>query len=397
LKRAVVVAAIGTAQTLAAASSYYLPAILAEPIAEGTDVSRSVVFGIFSGSLLLAAMLGPAMGRAIDRCGGRGLLAVSNLVLAAGLALLGEAHGIVLLSVAWLVLAVGMAMGRYEAAFATLTGLYGRAARGPITGLTLIAGFASTISWPLSAFFEASYGWRNTCLIWAALHIVVGLPLNRLLIPPAPPPQRSKIEGEAPPEPRWAMPILAVVFAATGFVSGAMAAHLPRLLETAGASATIAIAASALVGPAQVGARFIEFGALRMVHPLVSARLATILHPLGAGALALFGPGAVIVFAVLHGAGNGLLTIARGTLPLAVFGPIGYGLRSGLLSAPARAAQSLGPYVFGLLLERMGTASITISAVLSLVGFFALFVLQGPGGSRASRGQSVGSRVSVTP
>jgi hypothetical protein len=282
----------------------------------------------------------------------------------------------VLLSAAWLVLGIGTAMGRYEAAFATLTGLYGSAARGPITGLTLIAGFASTVSWPLSAFFEASYGWRNTCLIWAALHIVVGLPLNRLLIPPAPPPQRSKIEGEASPEPRWAMPILAFVFAATGFVSGAMAAHLPRLLEMAGASATIAIATSALVGPAQVGARLIEFGALRMVHPLVSARLATILHPLGAGALALFGPGTVIVFAVLHGAGNGLLSIARGTLPLAVFGSIGYGLRAGLLSAPARATQALGPYLFGLLLDRMGTASIIISAILSLLAFFALFALK---------------------
>jgi MFS family permease len=376
LKRAVVVAAIGTAQTLAAASSYYLPAILADPIAEGTGVSRSTVFGIFSGSLLFAAMLGPAVGRAIDRRGGRALLAISNLVLAAGLALLGEAHGIVLLSAAWLVLAVGMAMGRYEAAFATLTGLYGRAARGSITGLTLIAGFASTVSWPLSAFLEAGYGWRTTCLIWAALHIVVGLPLNRLLIPAAPPPQRSKIEGEAAPEPRWAMPILAFVFAATGFVGGAMAAHLPHLLETAGASTTIAIAASALVGPAQVAARFIEFGALRMVHPLVSARLATILHPLGAGALALFGPGAVVVFAALHGAGNGLLTIARGTLPLAVFGPIGYGLRTGLISAPARATQALAPYLFGLLLDRMGTASITISAILSLSAFFALFVLK---------------------
>ena len=85
-----------------------------------------------------------------------------------------------------------MAMGLYEPAFATLTGLYGRTARGPITGITLIAGFASTVGWPLSAFLEAHYGWRETCFIWAALHIVMGLPLNRLLIPPAPPPQRSK-------------------------------------------------------------------------------------------------------------------------------------------------------------------------------------------------------------
>ena len=138
------------------------------------------------------------------------------------------------------------------------------------------------------------------------------------------------------------MPILAFVFAATAFVTGAMAAHLPRLLEIAGASATTAIAASALVGPAQVGARLIEFGALRHVHPLVSARLSTILHPLGAATSALFGPAAVMAFAVLHGAGNGLLTIARGTVPLAIFGPIGYGLRTGLLGAPARATQALG-------------------------------------------------------
>jgi MFS family permease len=186
VNRTVVVAALGTAQTLAWASSYYLPAILADPIAAGTGASRTGVFGIFSASLLLSAVFGPAVGRAIDRDGGRGILAVSNLVLAAGLVLLSLAHGILLLSAAWFVLGIGMAMGLYEPAFATLTGLYGRAARGPITGITLIAGFASTVGWPLSAYLDARYGWRDTCLIWAALHIVMGLPLNRLLIPRAP-------------------------------------------------------------------------------------------------------------------------------------------------------------------------------------------------------------------
>jgi hypothetical protein len=126
--------------------------------------------------------------------------------------------------------------------------------------------------------------------------------------------------------PRGAMTILAFVFAATWFVTGAMAAHLPRLLEIAGASTTAAIAAAALVGPAQVTARLVEFGALRMVHPLVSARLAALLHPIGAVILGLLGPGAITAFAVLHGAGNGLLTIAKGTVPLAIFGPVGYAL-----------------------------------------------------------------------
>jgi MFS family permease len=374
MRRSVVVGALGTAQTLAWGSSYYLPAILADPIAHGLGLSRTTVFGLFSGALLLSAVLGPSVGRAIDNHGGRGILALSNLVLATGLVLLGVAQGFATLALAWAVLGVGMAMGLYDPAFATLTGLYGRAARGPITGITLIAGFASTVGWPLSAFLDAQFGWREACLIWAALHIVIGLPLNRLLIPRTPPPARTSEMGEASPAPRGAMAILAFVFAATWFVTGAMAAHLPRLLEIAGASTTAAIAAAALVGPAQVAARLVEFGALRAVHPLVSARLAALLHPIGAVILGLLGPGAITAFAVLHGAGNGLLTIAKGTVPLAIFGPVGYGLRSGILGAPARATQAASPLLFGLLMDQMGIGVVAISAGLSLSAFFALLM-----------------------
>ena len=268
-------------------------------------------------------------------------------------------------------------MGLYDPAFATLTELYGRTARGPITGITLIAGFASTVGWPLSAFLDAHFGWRAACLIWAGLHIVVGLPLNRMLIPRAPPPVRTpEMEVQVSPAPRGAMAILAFVFAATWFVTGAMAAHLPRLLEIAGASTTAAIAAAALVGPAQVAARLVEFGALRRVHPLVSARLATVLHPTGAVVLGLLGPGAIVAFAVLHGAGNGLLTIAKGTLPLAIFGPAGYGLRSGMLGAPARATQAASPLLFGLLMDYMGIGVLAVSAGLSLGALFALLMLR---------------------
>jgi MFS family permease len=145
VKRSIVVAALGTAQTLAWGSSYYLPAILADPIAQGLGLSRTTVFGLFSGALLLSAVLGPSVGRAIDNRGGQGVLTLSNLVLAAGLVLLGVAQGVFMLALAWAVLGIGTAMGLYDPAFATLTGLYGRDARGPITGITLIAGFASTV------------------------------------------------------------------------------------------------------------------------------------------------------------------------------------------------------------------------------------------------------------
>jgi MFS family permease len=373
VKRNVIVAALGTTQTLAWGSSYYLPAILAEPIAEGLGLSRALVFGVFSGSLLLSGLLGPAVGRAIDNRGGRGVLVLSNVVLAAGLVLLAFAHGVVGLAFAWAVLGVGMALGLYDSAFATLAGLYGRAARGPITGITLIAGFASTIGWPLSAFLDAVLGWRGTCLTWAALHLLIGLPLNRLLIPRAPPPERvAEPEVSAPAAPRGTMAILAFVFAATWFVTGAMAAHMPRLLEIAGASSTAAIAAAALVGPAQVAARLVEFGALRWISPVVSARIATALHPLGAGILATFGAPAIMAFALFHGAGNGLLTIAKGTLPLAIFGPVGYGLRSGVLAAPARAAQAASPLIFGLAIDWLGVGALIVSSAMSIAALLAL-------------------------
>jgi MFS family permease len=158
-----VVIALGTAQTLAWASSYYLPAILGAPMAAELGMPASWVFGAFSGALVLSALLGPAVGRAIDRRGGRDVLALSNLVLAGGLVLLAIAHGPAVMVAGWLVLGAGMAMGLYDAAFATLAGLYGRAARGPITGITLIAGFASTVGWPLSAMLDEAVGWRGAC------------------------------------------------------------------------------------------------------------------------------------------------------------------------------------------------------------------------------------------
>jgi MFS family permease len=377
VKRNVVVAALGTTQNLAWGSSYYLPAILAEPIAQGLGLSRAMVFGVFSGSLLLSAFLGPAVGRAIDNRGGRGVLVLSNLGLAAGLVLLAFAQGVIGLAAAWAVLGVGMALGLYDAAFATLTGLYGRAARGPITGITLIAGFASTIGWPLSAFLDASLGWRGACLTWAALNLVVCLPLNRFLIPRAPLSERAvEPEGSATASPRGTMALLAFVFAATWFVTGAMAAHMPRLFEIAGSSSTAAIAAAALVGPAQVAARLVEFGVLRWIHPLVSARIAAALHPVGAGILAAFGAPAIMAFALLHGAGNGLLTIAKGTLPLAIFGPAGYGLRNGILAAPARAAQATSPVIFGLLIDWLGVGALAISAGMSIAALLALMGLR---------------------
>jgi MFS family permease len=377
--RALVVTSLGVAQTLAWASTYYVPAILAEPISAAVGISRAGFFAVFSVALLITAFLGPTVGRIIDRYGGRDVLALSSLVIAAGLALLGFAHGPTLLIIAWMILGVGMALGLYDAAFATLTALYGGEARSAITGITLFAGFASTVGWPVTALLNEAWGWREACLFWAALNLVLGLPLNRLVLLALVVPARSTDAAPAPRigwTPRREMLLLAFVFASGWFVTGAMATHLPRLLEESGASPLEAIAAAALVGPGQVAARLCEFALLRHVHPLVSARLASLLHPVGAGALLLLGPVAAIPFALLYGAGNGLLTIARGTVPLAIFGPQGFGERSGLLGAPARLAQAFAPFVFAYMLDFMGMQVVLVSAALWLAALAALLCLR---------------------
>jgi hypothetical protein len=155
-----------------------------------------------------------------------------------------------------------------------------------------------------------------------------------------------------------------------------MAAHLPRILEAAGATTLQAVAAGALIGPAQVFARIIEASLLSRYHPLLSTRLACVMHPIGAAILALAGGGAAIVFALFHGAGNGILTIARGTLPLAIFGPRNYGYRLGLIGAPARMAQAAAPLAFGLLIDAMGSRVLIVSSALSLSALLSLLLLR---------------------
>jgi predicted MFS family arabinose efflux permease len=377
------VVALGLAQTLAWASSYYLPAMLAAPMARDLGVATPTVFAAFSVALLVSAAIGPRAGRSIDRWGGRPVLIGTNLVFATGLAALGFAQGPVGLFAAWVVLGIGMGSGLYEAAFAALVRLRGHGARNLITGITLFAGFASTVGWPLSTLLEHQVGWRGACFAWAALHLLVGIPLNASL-PAAGPlaphdatrPAAAAAGDDGESTHRRAAILLAVVFAATWFISTAMAAHLPRLLQAGGASLTAAIAAGVLIGPAQVGGRLLEFGVLRRVHPLLSARLAALMHPVGATLLALLGAPVAAVFAILHGAGNGILTIAKGTLPLVLFGPQGYGHRQGVLMVPARIAQALSPWLFGLLLDRFGADALWFSAALGGVAFVALLALR---------------------
>jgi MFS family permease len=373
-----VIASLGVAQTLAWASSYYLPAILANPMAADLGLATPWIFVAFSGGLLVSGFLGPLSGRLIDVHGGHRVLPASNLLFAMALSALGLANGPVSLIASWMLMGVAMSCGLYESAFSTLSRIYGTDARRAITGITLIAGFASTIGWPLTAWLDASYGWRAACFVWAGAHLFICLPLNALL--PTGTHSSHAAANVAPVAPdrrkRWAMAALAFVFAGTWFGSTAMAAHLPRVLQEAGATLPVAIAAAALVGPAQVAARVLEFWLMRHVQPIVSAQIASLAHPVGAGLLLASGAPAAPVFTIAHGAGNGVMTIANGTLPLHLFGAGGYGLRQGLLMMPARFLQAAAPFVFDVLLSRIGTAALGLTAAFGVASFLTLAMLR---------------------
>jgi MFS family permease len=174
--RVVVISALGVTQIFAWGSSYYLPAVLAKPIAADTGWSLSWVVGGLSLGLLIAGLVSPLVGRAIARRGGRPVLAGSAGLLAAGLSALALAHSLPAFLVAWALVGLGMGAGLYDPAFATLGRLYGHGGRSAITTLTLFGGFASTVCWPLSAFLDAHLGWRGACLVYAGFQLAVALP-----------------------------------------------------------------------------------------------------------------------------------------------------------------------------------------------------------------------------
>jgi predicted MFS family arabinose efflux permease len=383
------VAALGTAQTVAWASSFYLPAMLAAPMAREFGRPASSVFGLLSIALVLSALLSPWAGRAIDRLGGRPVLLASTGLFMAGLTLLALAPNLAVLAAGWLVLGLAMGCGLYDAAFATLVRQLGTEARRAISGITLIAGFASTVGWPLSALMETHWGWRGACMGWVALHGLVALPLYLWLLPrgmargvaAAAAPAGANAGGQAAAPPattRGALAMVIAVFTCWAMVSTSVATHLPSVLQAAGLSLAAAVGLAALAGPSQVVARVMELSFLGRASPLFTARLAALGHPLAAAGLLIAGPVAALPFVVLHGLGNGLLTIVRGTLPLALFGAQGYGARQGWISMPGRLLGAASPWLLGLLLERHGAAALGLTAALAGTALVLLLLLRLP-------------------
>lgn len=356
--RLTVISALGVVEILAWGSSFYLPAVLAGPIATDTGWPLAWVVGGLSIGLLVAALASPRVGLAIHRHGGRPVLALAALLLAAGLAVIGLAPNLPVFLTGWLVIGLGMGCGLYDPAFATLGRLYGAEARPAITTLTLWGGFASTVCWPLSAFLVEQIGWRGACLAYSGLHLAVTLPLVLGLIPPAPA-AAAVAEGTHGPDEsltrreRRALLLMAGVLVLGGTVMTLVSVHLITLLQARGVALAAAVSYGALIGPAQVGARIVEMAGKGRHHPLWTLTVAMVLVAAGLAVLTAGVP-AVGVALVLYGAGNGIYSIARGTVPLALFGPGRYATLVGRLARPGLAAQALAPSLGALALAYGG-------------------------------------------
>jgi len=367
----VVVAVLGALQILSWGSTFYLLAVLAAPIVRDTGWPYDHVMGGLSVALLVAGLVSPRTGRAIGAHGGRPVLALGAVVLAIGFVLIGTAQHRAWYLAGWAVLGAGMGAGLYDAAFATLGNLYGKNARGAITGVTLLGGFASTVCWPLSAYLVEHFGWRATCLVYAALWAAVALPLYLVALPRRRPvaatvgaPAVATASREARHGDGVIFVVLAMVLTISAAILATMGSHLVLILQARGLDLAGAVALGMLIGPSAVGARFIEMLAGSRYHPIWTMTASVGLVALGV-CLFLTSPSLFAAAIVLYASGNGIGSIAKGTLPLALFGAERYPALAGRLALPIMFAMALAPFV-GAVAFQHGGATGTLLILLGL-------------------------------
>lgn len=367
--------ALGMTQVLAWGTTFYIPATMIAAASETLGASRTVLLAAFSWSLLVAAFCAPRVGRTIDAVGGRRVLVAGAVITCGGLLVLAAAPSVLVWFAAWTVLGFGMALSLYDAAFATIGRLLGRDARPAIVGVTLLGGFASSLGFPAGTWLALHIGWRLAVLSYAAVQVVLILPLVLAFVPaiageaPAGP-ARPVIEGVRPPGRRDFWLLVGFLTSRTG-ISAVISVHALVLLRGLGLSIDQAVTVAALIGPAQVGSRLIDLRFGRNLSPLVSSWIGAALLPIGI-ALTLGGAPA-LVFALCYGLSNGIYTISRGTLPMHVFGPAGYATLLGRLALPSLIAQALAPTMLAPLLDTVPARD--IFAAIGVLGALALACL----------------------
>ncbi len=378
---------LGVTQILSWGTIFYTPVLIVPLIAAEHGWSISFAMGGFSVGLLAAGLSAPYVGRSIDRFGGHVVMTIGSLVGALGLMLIGLTADRISYLAVWVVLGIAMAANLYDSAFATLGRVFGAGARSPITALTLAGGFASTVSWPATHFLLEAIAWRGTYLVYAALLAFISAPLHAWALPR----ERFKshvtlpADGPAPPTvlPPYGLPFILVAgaFATYAFVPSGLSAHLLAIFARSGIDAGTVVWIGALFGPAQVGARLIEFTFGRNLHPLWVARFALAVLLCAFVMLALLGISVPMAaaFALLFGGANGLVTITRGAVPLALFGASGYGRLMGRLAAPFLLVQAAAPLVMAFVVDRASDpAALALAAAFAAAALVCFILIRRP-------------------
>jgi MFS family permease len=357
-------------QILSYGTTFYLLAILAAPISRETGWPYSFVVAGISIGLFVAGLVSPSVGRAIQRHGGNQVMSLSAAIIALGLFAVATAQNLVWYLSGWAVIGVGMGGGLYDAAFATLGRLYGKDARNSITGVTLLGGFASTVCWPISAYLVEHFGWRAACFTYAGVWFAVAAPIYLFIVPKAIPipPNSTESLSSSDAEPTTHERLIYLVLAAALTISAAIlsgvGAHLITLLQARGLDLAAAVGLGMLIGPSAVGARLVEMFAGSHYHPIWTMIASVTLVALG---LCLFflSPWIFALAVILYAAGNGIGSIAKGTLPLALFGPERYPVLMGRLGLPIMIAMAVMPY-FGALAYEYGGPNLAFGLILAL-------------------------------
>jgi MFS family permease len=379
------VAVLGVTQILAWGTVFYPPVMTVPLIAADRQFSFTFAMGGFSAGLLAAGFIAPTVGALIDRHGGHRVMPVGSLAGAAGLVALTFASHPVAYVAVWILLGCAMAASLYDPAFATLGRIFGAKARQPITVLTLAGGFASTVSWPVTYALLQPLGWRGTYLVYAALLAFVAAPLHAFALPRTVATHDVvPVEGAAPlppvrPASGAVFVLLVAAFSAYAFIPSGLSTHLLAIFQRAGIDPKAVVLIGMLFGPAQVAARLCEFVFARNIHPLAMVRFAVGLLVLSFALLWAFGFSApvAVAFSVMFGAANGLVTIARGAVPLALFGPAGYGRIVGRIARPSLVITAIAPVVIAFVAERASDpVALAVAAAFALVSLVCFFLVR---------------------
>jgi predicted MFS family arabinose efflux permease len=382
--------ALGLTQTIGYGTLYYAYGVLAPAISREFGVGLDWFFAAFAIGLLLGGLVAPLVGRELDRRGARLVMTMGSVLAALALVACALAPNIWAFSAAMIFAEAATCLVAYEAAFAGLTQIYRHEARRGITLITLIAGFASTIFWPLTQWMLGVLDWRWTLLVFAAVHLIVCTPLHATALRRAVPRGQDDIK-EVPgavdppmllgPDRRRALILFTLAIMVSGLVMSAFPVHMLRIIENEGFSAQAAALIAMVMGPAQVLARFVEVVGGHRFDPLMTGRVAlgTLLASI---ALLLAMPaslGTAVAFAAFYGAAQGLVTIARATVPLQLFGANGYGALMGRITGLRFLANAASPFLFAFTMTHLGIdTALWISGMIAALAFGLFMMLRAP-------------------